>query len=890
MKKKKKLNIELIIFLVSFIYLLILGVSLTYNFNFENNYNLLFDADTARVIGDMTNPLADHNRLDVHPLFVLLTQPICLLLTGITQNKILSIIIMSAFTSSISTLFIYKILKLINNTEKVNILVTIIYLISFSNIIYTSGIETYNFASLFLILLFYEFIKIIKEKDLNKNKEKVLIFLGLMTLSFTITNFIVYLIIIFVLWIFKKINIKKSIILIITPLILLVGLSYFQKIVWQNTPTILQTNIRSEKNNYSKTTIDKTNIINVVENDYMNSLISNNPKLKIDYGITFNNLNYRLEFTNSNLFKMILLGLFYLLSLFLVIKNFNKNKEINIAIILALVFNTCLHIIYGNDGTFLYSMHFLYLIILLLGINLSKEQNDKIKIISIIFLSLFTLIELLVNTSIFIKIIVIIKDILNTNYLVANLGLINTILIEIIYILFITFLIFLIVKQIKNKKDNNLKYLKVISIILLIITTFISLESTTPNRFLFIPLKGNAKEVSPKEKTDYLEEDFKNYFSNELKSLNEYKDEYDEFLNKYGNTIINDLNWSDYFYFGVGNRRKLYYKESTLMDLDTNEVIYSFTEKEHVVIPNIYTIIIETKENDFIKIYEDNTGVHFNKNGNDEIIENTENYIELYTFENEKYQNVKKVLYNEILFNIKDSKITPNIIVYKEAWYRDAAIASMVLKQTNNTSLIREWVLSIEDIYDRQNNGVEEADNLGELLYIISTQEEKNYDLISRIEEEAERLASTNPKGYYIYGKTDFGDMNLYQNLWYKLGLESLGREYPYDLSIIEEDSYSSTAWWSDYEVKNKNFQEADYNYPYLVIAARHKLKAGNLTINKNLYPLSWEKNASSAIYENYSSFDNRFNNLKTSPIHSWTASEMLLFLLDETSDLNKNK
>lgn len=893
MKKKKKINVELIIFLISFIYLLILGISLTYNFDFKNNYNLLFDADTARVIGDMTNPLADHNRLDVHPLFVLFTQPLCLLLTGITQNKILSIIIMSALTSSISTLFIYKILKQISNNDKINILVTIIYLLSFSNIIYASGIETYNYAALFLILLFYEFIKIIKEKELDKSKTIILILLGLMSLSFTITNFIIYLILLFVLWIFKKINIKKSIILIISPLVLLVGLSYFQKIVWQNTPIILQTNIRSEKNNYSKTIIDKNNILNVVENDYMNSLISSNPKLKIDYGITFNNLNYRLEFTKSNIIKTLLLAVFYLLLIFLIIKNFSKNKALNIALILSLGFNSCLHIIYGNDGTFLYSMHFLYLIILLLGVNLSVEKNDKIKKLSTIFLALFIIIELLINTNVFIKIINIIKDILNTNYLVSNLGLLYTTIIEILIILFISILVYLLVKlikQIKSNKNNTLTIIKLLSIFLIIITTFISLESTTQNKFLFIPLKGISKEISPKEKTDYLEKNFKDKYNKELESLEEYKNEYNEFLTQYGNTIINDLNWSDYYYFGLGNRRKLYYKESTIIDLDTNETLYSFTEKEHIIIPNIYTIIIETEENDYIKIYEDNEGVHFNKNGEDKVIEGTEEYIELYSFENEKYQNIKKVLYSEILFNIKESKITPNIIVYKEPWYRDAAITSMVLKQTNNTELIKDWVLSIDSIYDRQNNGVEEADNLGELLYIISTQEEKNYDLISKIEEEADRLATSNPNGYYIYGKTDFGDMHLYQNLWYKLGLESIGKEYPYDLSIIEEDSYSSTAWWSDYEVKNKHFQEADYNYPYLVIAARHKLKTGDLTINKNLYPLSWEKNASSAVYENYAPFDNRFNNLKTSPIHSWTASEMLLFILDETGNLEINK
>lgn len=894
MKKKKeeknifKNNKELIVLLSSFIFLLILGISLTYNFDFKENYNLLFDSDTARVLGDATEIYADHSRLDVHPLFVILVQPLCFLLTGIVQNKILAIIILSSLVSSLSVMFIYKIMRLVCNNEKINLLITLIYCLSFSNIIFTAGIETYNFAALFLIILFYILIKYLREKNIDSNKLIVLSLLGLMSLSFTITNFIIYLIILFVLWIFKKINIKKSIIIVIIPLVLLVGLSFTQKIIWQNTPIILKINVMNEKNNYAKFSINKTNIKNVIENDYINSIIGSNPELKTNFGINYNNVNYQISFTKTNIINLLFIGIFYLLIIFLVVHNFKDNLSINIGLLLALGFNSVFHLVYGNSSTFLYSMHFLYLIILLLGINLAKEKNDKIRKYSIIFLILFTIYEFLINTKIFIIVLKLVKEILNTNYLVSNLGLLLTIFIEILIILFITLFSYFIVKQIKNiKKNKELGYIKIGVFSLIIILTFISLENTTPSRFLFIPLKGISKEIIPKDRSEYLEKDFKDYFSKELISLKEYENEFIEFSNNYDNENVQGLNWFDYYYFGLGNRRKLYFKGNDIIDIDTSEVLYSFNIKESLIIPNLYMVIIETEEKDFIKIYEDNYGVHINKNGKDEIIKETENYIELFQFDNQKYKNIKKVLYGDILFNIKNSVITPNIIVYKNPWYRDAAITSMVLKQTNNTDLIKEWVSSITEIYDKQNAGIEEADNLGELLYILSTQEEQNQDLIYRIEEEAEKIATSNPNGYYLYGKTDFGDMHLYQNLWYKLGIESVGREFKYDLSIIPEDSYSSTAWWSDYKVKSKNFQVADFNYPYLNIAAKHKLGTGKLTLNKNLYPLSWESNASQAIYENYASFDNHFNSTRTSPIHSWTASELLLFMLDETADLD---
>ena len=46
----------------------------------------------------------------------------------------------------------------------------------------------------------------------------------------------------------------------------------------------------------------------------------------------------------------------------------------------------------------------------------------------------------------------------------------------------------------------------------------------------------------------------------------------------------------------------------------------------------------------------------------------------------------------------------------------------MVLKQTKNEELIKKWIKEISSIYDLQNRGNDEVDNLGELLYILLTQ------------------------------------------------------------------------------------------------------------------------------------------------------------------------
>ena len=884
----KSQTTEFYLLIGSMFFLTLLGIFLNYNYNLYDNYNLLFDSDTGRVMLDSTIIAASHYRLDVHPLFVLIIQPLVFIIKGLVINRLLAIIILSALASSLTVVYIYRILKLVGLKEKTSILLSLLYLFSFSNIIFTSGIETYNFAAFFLVLLWYYFIKN-KEKELDNKSYILLGILGVLSFSMTITNYCVFLIVCFVLWIFKKAKFKKLFIMGILTVVSLLALNLGQRLIWNNTPVLWNLNPYGEASLYGDTKLGLKNIKNVVDDCYINSVISNDVYLKVNYGSEYNEQNYMITFNETSYLQLFLFLMFYGVVLIITARNYKKNKIENTALVLTIIFNSVLHTVYGNDSPFLYSLHFLYLIFLLLGINLAKEENKKVQKYSTIFLIVFLILELLQNTKVFINVLKYVDGIINKNYLLANLPYALLVLVEIIVvaltIIFIV-LIFNLVKKIVKEKDTDKKLLIGAGVVTLLVITnwiYIALESPKDtNRFLGFHLKGNDGVVEKQTKTNYISKDFKERFKSELESLKEYQDEYNEFKSTHNVEETDYVNWQDYYYFGMGNREKYIYLEGQIKNINTNEIVYSFEEKEHYIIPNLYTVLVQTKDNEFIEIKETEDGVYYN----DKVLPKTNIKINLYDFKNDKYKNMKKVLYGEILFNIKDSKIYPNIVVYKDAWYRDAALTCMVLKQTNNTDLITDWVSSIEDIYDRQNNGVEEPDNLGELLYILSTQKEIRYDLVDKIEKEAERLASSNPNGYYIYGKTDFGDQYLYQNLWYKLGLESIGKTYPYDLKSIKEDSYSKMAWWSDYEVSDKSPYNSEKFYPYLSYGAYHKLGSGTLPVNRSLYPLSWETSASSANYNNYQSTMPIMRAQISSPLHSWSASELLLLLLDETGEL----
>ena len=889
MLQKIKKNPEKALFLLSFIYLLFLGILLSYNYKIGDNCNLIFDADTKRVVLDATEIYANHYRINVHPLFVLLIQPICLILKGIVLNRDLAILIMSSFVSSLTVLFIYKFLNKIKKDNKANILVSLLYLFSFSNIIFTSSIETYNFAALFLLLLWYYYIS--KTDKFTIYSYIILVILGILSFSFTLTNIIVFFIVLFLLFIAKKVDLKKSIIITIAIIVSVFGLNIAQKLIWNNTPFFWKTSMGEEATAYGDSRITLNSIKNVIKNDYSDSIISSNIHMDIKYGTVFNNQNYSIAFNSTSILNIIVLLVFYVSSIVLLIRNFKKNKLLNIGLLLALTFNSLLHIIYGNDGAFLYSLHFLYLIVLLFGVNYLSEDNKNLKKYLNIFIIIFLLIEIITNNYIFIKVLAFVRDNIAKNYLMANLGPTVTILLEIFAIVLISSIIYLlinIIKKVKKEKNKEKKLLLNISVASLLIAiecVFVMIYAIEPNnKFLIFKLNNISGEVVSKEKKEYTKQEFKDYFKDELEALEEYQNELNEFKSTHSVELTSDANWTEYYYFGMANRRKILYQKNRLVDVETKEIIKEFTEKEHYIIPNIYTVIIETTNSKYIKIYEDENGITYQVNDKKEMLDNTK--VNLYDFANQKYQNIKKELYGELLFNIKDEVIYPNIIVYDKPWYRDAAITSMVLKQTNNTDLIDEWVNNITEIYDLQNAGIQEPDNLGELLYLLSTQEELNNNLIDRIEEEAENIASSNSNGYYLYGKTDFGDQYLYQNLWYKLGIEAVGRKFNFDLSSIPKDYYYKMAWWSDYEVEDRTF-EVSIEYPYLSVAAYHKLKEGTIPFNCDIYPLSWEIRASQANYENYKDLDMVTYSSSVSPLHSWSGAELLLLLLDETNDLD---
>ena len=857
LSKIKKIcgNKTLLLFLFFFALYFVINVFFVLSTN-SNVFDFVFQSDSPRVMEDMIQIFGNHYRFYVHPLFVVLIQPLVLLLNGIIHNNLLTIVIFQSIIGGLQVALLYNILKIYDDNEKKNVIVSALFGFAFSTIVFNTTIELYNIASLGLLGLWYTVSIMLKNKKYDKKLiDFLFIICGVFCIGITITNYVVVLIASFILLLFKKqsllnLFIKNIVIIIITIVLLCV------EIICWNIPV----NGGALKTETTAGWVDKSininKIKNVVSDDLYNSVLASNVTTKTQGEA------HILTFEKTKATNIIVMTSLYLLILFLIIKNFKKNIPMNIALLLTLMFNCSFHLIYGNNDCFLYSNHFAYLIFLLIGLNgnfNNKKANNALNLVMIVLLLLIA-----VNNLIQYKTIIHIAGSIFsfTNFgkmysiykLVFSLGTIIILLAEVLFFIW------------SIRKKNIINYIVAFSSILMLSAYFVFVDVSLSTR-TFESLSPNKIESYEKKLKK-----FDNHFINEINKYYEYVNEFNEITNDYNNELV--YFDGNFYLYGFNNREKILYKDGELVDIFSNEVIAKYDVKEQLIIPNIFTVIIRTKNDEYIKIHENEDGVFIN----DEVIKNTNKQIKLYSFNDEKYKNILNTLYGEILFNIKDGIIYPNILVYDHPWYRDAALGAMVLEYTKNTDLIKDWVNSITEIYDKQ-NGNDEPDNLGELLYLLSLNN-GNKQLQKKVIREAEKLAKTNKDGFYIYGIVDGSRMDTYSNRWLEFGYKKIGLKYNFD-RIENKDGYTDMMWFYDNCNDIRDSYSYSKDYPYLTWASNHCNKDLTVFFNHGLYPLSWESNASKA---NYNKINNRLGfyiDNKTSPTHVWAASEMFLNILE---------
>ena len=334
----------------------------------------------------------------------------------------------------------------------------------------------------------------------------------------------------------------------------------------------------------------------------------------------------------------------------------------------------------------------------------------------------------------------------------------------------------------------------------------------------------------------------------------------------------------NFFFFGMGDRLKMVYRDGVLYNAKTSKILRRWKVKTALIVPSEYLVHLELENGKAVDIQEDTQGVYVYENNMQVIM--AESRLGLPSFEGKKYASVLKVLHHEILMNVDEGLPLPNFLVYQKTNYRAAAMMTMVLKQTNNLNLISNWVVNLKEPYNRSIEGSPEIDNLGEVLYIVSMVSDSKHPLIEKILEEADGYKNND----YIEGKTEDSFHPVYQTKWIKFGLKSLGISDNYKIPLIY-DNYSPV-FWLDFKTQNVGGRQFDevtsLNSPYLTWAEDHTFNQKRAMVSLSDYPLSWESDSKSANYLGMNIVDQTYTQSRLCATHGWHAAEMFLLLMEQ--------
>ena len=347
-----------------------------------------------------------------------------------------------------------------------------------------------------------------------------------------------------------------------------------------------------------------------------------------------------------------------------------------------------------------------------------------------------------------------------------------------------------------------------------------------------------------------------------------------------------------FFLFGMGNREKYIYKDYQLIALKNDSVVFQ-TEGalNDSIMPADYCVVIETAKGT-IRIDEDEEGIWITKDEKRYELFGKRCHLILPSFKQFKYGQILRVLHHELLFNINDSRIYPNIFVYREPFFRDAFMAALCLEKTGNTHLIESWLLEEKNVYDMQ-NGEAEADNLGEMLYLLSfIPSDSNKTFREALMTEIDKQTIHKCNLQYIQGHTDGSDNAEYQTHILKFaykknkmddGFTTVPKDVAgdyFDLCWFTQGSNHSrsiTRWYKDLR-----FNYKDSPFPYLQWARAHYYNNSNAAFNCQQYPLSWEKRGGSAHFDGMHIISDNAVKERICYPHAWTAAEMFLKLYEE--------
>ncbi len=337
-----------------------------------NQNNLLFEMDTARNVSYITTTSANFYRTNVHPLFVIIVNPIGRLLTWLGFSSTISSILINSFVGAICVGVSFFLFYLLSKNILGSIILSVIFGFSSSQFLLSIVPDTSAFATLSLIFAYIVFMKSIENDHIPKY---YWIIAGIATFGITITNFLQTLICFQVSQLGKnrpRKIITSSINFLISIILISIALSFLQKILYPSSALFINLSLFKEEFSYTNMLILSHPLVvikQLIASFFLTNIAAPTPEIlnihPLYPAITFSNSNYSMVISIVTL-------IFWLGFVVIGILRFRPHtqKLYFYGLSLCLLFNLFLHSVYGigergKIELFLYTGNFTLLVILL---------------------------------------------------------------------------------------------------------------------------------------------------------------------------------------------------------------------------------------------------------------------------------------------------------------------------------------------------------------------------------------------------------------------------------------------------------------------------------------------------------------------------------------------
>lgn len=349
-----------------------------------NEFDFYWGADSNRAFSDATSILSGngHYRIKVHPLFLILVQPLALVLQGVTGSATLSMVILQSGAAAGMVACFYAILRRFEVQVPIRVMFSIIFAMSFSNIVFAAVPETFIFAGLGLIGFWCYLTRIVDRcSDLSRVEVICLVFFGVISFGITITNFVAYLIGMVYLYAARRRYLRlKSIFSTIAMVVLgIVLLVLWQTFVWPGVAPFWDSFLSAasgqeayEETRYMNFSFSASKTVVWAKQGFLYPLISPEMAFVEGKGIRFG------SFGLVQCIGLMALAALAVLALILFFRHQKEHRLKRITVIflcIAYACNLALHYMYGYGEVFIYSPHFLFLPLVALALCLSFMKN-----------------------------------------------------------------------------------------------------------------------------------------------------------------------------------------------------------------------------------------------------------------------------------------------------------------------------------------------------------------------------------------------------------------------------------------------------------------------------------------------------------------------------------